>query len=138
MNKALYGHLTGDAGISALVSTRVFQHQAPTSAALDRITFTRVANEHENHLLGGAGLSRTLYQIDVWAVSGKRALAIAEAIRASLDGFIGKLMGTVNVRYAFLNNERDSIEKPVDGSEDSVFRISQDYNITHTESIPTP
>ena len=138
MKKALFDFLNADVPITALVGDRIFPIQAPTGADLPRVTITRITNGHEHHLLGAAGLSQAVYQIDSWGRNSSEVTSVAEAIRTALDGFIDKLMGAVNVRGAFLESETDSIEPPVDASQDAIFRVSQDWSISHVESIPTP
>lgn len=138
MKEELFDFLNADVPITALVGDRIYIIQAPTSADLPRITITRITNGHEHHLLGAAGLSRAVYQIDSWGRNGPEVTSVSEAIRTAMDGFIDKDMGAVNVRGAFLEAETDSIEPPVDASQNAIFRVSQDWAISHVESIPTP
>ena len=138
MKAELFAYLNADAPLTVLVGARIFPQIAPPSASFPRVTITRIVNGHERHMLASSGLSRATYQIDSWALNSPSVEAVAEALRNALDGFIGKLMGGIDIRSIFLVDENDNIEEPTDGSDNSIYRISQDYTINHRESIPTP
>lgn len=141
MKVALFEYLNADPVLDPLIGDRIYPIKAPQSADFPRLVYTRISNPREVHMLGESGLSRAIYQIDSWALDDRTVEAVALAVRLALSGFIRKFMGTsapVAVDSIFCVDEDDTVEKTVDGSDTSAFRIRQDYTINHREPIAAP
>lgn len=132
----LYKHLRDNPGVSAVVSNRIYPSQAPTSAVLPYVTYTRIADVPDRHLLGPSGLSRATIQIDCWGATNSQNAAVSEAIRLALDGRRDEL-GEVDVRSIILENETESVEAPDDSSQDATFRTRMDFDFWYRRSIPS-
>lgn len=77
--------LIGNAGVTALVSTRVAQNAAPTSAALPLVAFT--AQHNETRGLDGTLLDDEVsFEVQCWANTAVAADAVADAIEAAITG----------------------------------------------------
>ena len=131
----LFGLLTTDPGVVALVGSRVYPLAAPQGAAFPRITHQLITTTRDWDLLGPSGLRRALMQIDVWALSEGAAEELAERLRVLLDGFGGEL-GGVRVQLIQLVDEGALAEFRQDGSERPIYRVRFSARITAEESRP--
>jgi len=127
LEEGLYDHLTNDAGVSALVGTRIYPLVVPQDVALPAIAYQRISGPRDHAHDGPSGLGRARMQFTFVGTSYSQAKSVAEAVRASLDGFKGT-MGTVTVGAVLLDNEHDSwataFDKPV---------VRHDYMIWYQE-----
>ena len=71
--------LQEDAGLSALVGSKVFPLFIPSGNYLPCVTFQRLGGRPANTLSGASGLEEIDLQIDVWARDYDEAKAIAKA-----------------------------------------------------------
>ena len=76
--------LLDDAGLSALVGSKVFALVIPQGTKLPCITFQRIGGMPANTLSGHSGLEEIDLQIDVWARDYDEAKAVAKAVRAAM------------------------------------------------------
>lgn len=138
LKKALYTYLTAQVGITNLVSTRLYPSVAPESAAKPYAVFSEVTSDHKHHLTASAGLVIRRIQIDLYGTTALGLDALKEAFRAELDGFRG-VMGTdsLDVRHVMLSNEIDGFNNPIDGDQTGIHTTILEYEICHSESVPT-
>ena len=78
------------------------------------------------NLTGVSGGVRAMFQCNLWADTYSEAKALADAVRVSLDGFIGVL--TTIHTVCRLQNEHSAPDQKVGKS-----RIIQDYSVNHVE-----
>lgn len=103
--------LVTDAPLAALVSTRVYWNAIPQDAA-DPAVVMYLIDSAPGYAMGGAdGLTSSLVQIDVRAVSAASMWAIRDAIVTALSGYAGT-QGDTDFRGVFQRGERQSSEKP--------------------------
>ena len=135
---AMFSHLSSQAGITALVGTRVYATVPPSDPTYPFITFQVFSDAPEHHMGGAVGLTIVKMQIDAWAFLVQEQQDISEAIRNALDGFRG-LMGTelLDVRHCFLESRNTFQEPDKQGKNLPVHRASVDFSIWHVESLPT-
>ena len=81
----LYSVLAADAGVSALVSTRIYPNLAPESAANPLITYFMLAGTREHTLPGANNMKRKLVQISCHADTYSGAKALAAAVDSALQ-----------------------------------------------------
>ena len=82
----LYATLSNDAGVSALVGTRIYPSLAPESAALPRIDYQNVAGSRINTLPGVSDMIRKRIQINCNANTYAGSKDLAAAVIAALEG----------------------------------------------------
>ena len=123
----IYAFLIADAGVSAIVGTRVYPILMPQNPTFELITYQKISGVRGKQLSGTTGYARPVIQIDCWAESFLTAQTLADAVRSAVDGYSG-LMGSDVVDRAQIMNEMDLYE-----NETQIFRVSQDYEIWHTE-----
>lgn len=128
---ALRAFLLADAGIAALVATRVFPIKLPQGTKAASIVYTRISGAGIYHMQGDSGLSMPRYQIDAWAPTGDAATTLANLIKDRLSGYRG-VMGTgpsaIAVQGVFMADEREDYDDTV-----QLSRMSRDYFIDHEE-----
>lgn len=133
----IYSKLAANTAVTTLTSTRIYPHEAPSSAALPYITFYQISGPHAHHMLAAAGMTEPRVQIDSWDDDALGAETLADKVRLAMDGFRGT-MGSVSVRMCHLDDEAtDFFDKAHSSREGGIFRKRQDYMIWHTETVPT-
>ena len=114
--------LREDAGLSALVGSKVFALVIPQGTKLPCITFQRIGGMPANTLSGHSGLEEIDLQIDVWARDYDEAKAIAKAVRAA--------MPPSGPRFsAHLIEDQDLYE---DGT--NYFRVNMEFKVWFLET----
>lgn len=139
LESALYSYLTGKSAITSLTGAgNLYAGAAPEGAGARRLVFNRISQRRFDHLKAAGGLVRSRVQIDNYGTTPDDAIALGEAVRGVLHGFIGA-MGSeaLDVRWVTIDDWRNSYEPPHDGSSVGVHRASQDYIFVHCESVPT-
>ena len=113
--------LREDAGLSALVGSKVFALVIPQGTKLPCITFQRIGGMPANTLSGHSGLEEIDLQIDVWARDYDEAKAVAKAVRAAMPPSGPQFS-------AHLIEDQDLYE---DGT--NYFRVSMEYKVWFLE-----
>lgn len=114
--------LREDAGLSALVGSKVFALVIPQGTKLPCITFQRIGGMPANTLSGYSGLEEIDLQIDVWARDYDEAKAVAKAVRAAMPPSGPQFS-------AHLIEDQDLYE---DGT--NYFRVSMEYTVWFLET----
>lgn len=82
---ALFTRLSTFAGLTALVSTRVYPGVAPQNAALPFVTYRRVSAVRPWGMGSDAGIVMARVQLDTFALSYAAARSVAEQVRGALQ-----------------------------------------------------
>lgn len=130
LEEGLYTYLTTFAGLTALISTRVYAFRIPQGGTLPCVTYQRISTPRElSHDSAGIGneLAHPRFQFDAWATTYASAKAISDQLRSALNGH-KSTTGSVTVNGILVQDERTSFEP-----ETSLFRVSCDYVIWHTD-----
>jgi hypothetical protein len=139
LGDAVRGFLIDDAGVLALVSTRIYPDVLPqgyTVASGGALTYTIIDTVHDHLINGLSGIARS--RIEFAAFSGTRsgANAIAEAVRVS--GLVGTtgLVGGVFFESVRLEEGVQTLdERPTDGSQEHRYITVFDYLIAYQETV---
>ncbi|KKM71084.1 hypothetical protein LCGC14_1434230 [marine sediment metagenome] len=130
----LYKHLVDDAAVAALVGSRVYPAKLPQNVVLPSLSYLQLGSERSAHTGGSSGLVSATIQISCWASTYLESKSLAEAVRLSLETFVGELGGgggRTNVQGAFISNESEFFESTV-----KAYRTDLDFEIWHTETRP--
>ena len=92
IESTLYDTLRNNAGVAALVSTRIYPLVAPDNAAVPFIVYQLITGMAHNQLVGAPGSERKVLQVSCVANSYTAAKAIAVACKASINVSVGYLM----------------------------------------------
>lgn len=122
-------YILAGGAVSALIGSRFYPHKLPQSPTLPAVTY-QVISELRGHVMSGAdGTPGTRVQIDAWASTMADALAVADAIRARLDGYAGTLAGSTKAQGVFADQSQSLYEPDAE-----LHRVTRDFIIYHEES----
>ena len=82
----LYATLSGAAGVTALVSTRIYPNLVPEATANPCIDYALIAGTRLHTLIGQNDMERKLIQISCHGDTYASAKAVADAVVAALQG----------------------------------------------------
>lgn len=130
IEEGLYSYLTTYAGLTALISTRVYAFRIPQGGTLPCLTFQRISTQRtHSHDTSGTGndLARPRFQFDAWATTYASAKAINDQLRAALNGRKGTT-GTVEVLGALVEDEQPTFDPDA-----NLYRCRSDYFVWHND-----
>ena len=83
----IYAVLAADAGVTALVSTRIYDQRAPESSAATKpyLVGRVIADVPENDMDGASGTDYYRIQFDIVATTKASAKAVLTALRSALN-----------------------------------------------------
>ena len=127
LEAAFYSRLTGHAGLSALVGTRIYPKQAPQGATEPYITYSLISTADRVSAMGSdTGNVSSLYQFDIWDADELTAINVAKQLRLALQRWRNS-SGTV-VDDTFVAGERSGFDK-----ETSTHRRIMDFRFKYRE-----
>lgn len=135
IEQALVSYLSGYAGLSALISGRVYNRRVPQGAAIPCLTFFRVSTPrtHTMQTSGASGeLANPRFQFDAWGAAPGTAKDITDQLRAALNGktgSIGTAPNSVTIRAGLVEDEAEE-EPDVDAA---LYRRRSDFVIWQEE-----
>lgn len=129
---AIRNALVTNAGVSALVGTKVFPVLAPASASLPFITWRRTAVQRQHSLSGPVGLPTVILSVDVFAETYEACRDVCDAVRQCLDGW-GGVFNDVSVRNVSLTNEADGFVTLAGGDLPPVYTVQMTFAILWQE-----
>lgn len=137
MRKQLYYHLTNTAGITALVGSRIYPQLAPTESAKPYIVFTFNGMQSDYEQTGRIPYRKDTVEFMIAGSTIASLEPIAQALTDAMD-IQATLMGDPLGTQEFINattflSEYDDFDL-VDGSEDPVYTITQQYEINYQEA----
>lgn len=132
IGELLYARLTGNAGLAALVGTRVHPDMLPQTVTYPAIRYvqvsrTEVARKPVTSGEPGAKLAivRGTFQLDVYAKAYKQAHLVATAAAAAIYGWRDPANGIIIAR---VTDQQD-----VNDTEEAMQRVALDVSITYNE-----
>lgn len=137
--QALYSYLSASS-LSTLIGNRLFPQFVAEHSARPYMSYMIIgaAPIYCMRPIGTAnesGLERAVVQFDIWGDTAASADAVEQSLRQVLSGYSGVMGLTTNVRRVFKLNQTEGYEPPSDGENDSLYRISVDYEFFFN-SIP--
>lgn len=127
--QALYYQLANTAGVTALVSTRIYPIVMPQNPTLPAITYQMISNVEEEVHRGMTGDARPRFQITCWAATELAAAAVATQVRLAVMAMSGTI-AAVPIKGTWVAGETR-------GYEPDTFRYfsARDFFIAHTEAV---
>lgn len=137
IKQAIHVYLTGESLITDIVGGLIYYRTAPQNTPKGKpyLTFQVIDSNSIHHQGGSSGTADTRVQIDSYSVDADEVESLASAVRIALDGF----RGTKNETFfnnVTLDNQIDDIEGPSAGRQFGIERTTQDFLVTHDESVP--
>lgn len=121
------------AAVSALtdeVGTRIYRYHRSRGSALPAVTFQRIETEIVNHSKGATETHWTRIMVDSWAEDMDTVRTVADAVTSALSGW-SNTGGTPSISMCHQQSDVDLTEEPEHGDDAMLFRVSQDYRISH-------
>jgi deferrochelatase/peroxidase EfeB len=131
----LRSYLAADAGVSALVASRIYPVALDVTAPRPALVYQRMPRSpHDQTLTASLGTSLATFHITAFADDYADADALAEAVRQAMQAFSGT-MGATHVDSAVLADDYDEYFDPVDGSSRGTYAVISEFRIRYRESI---
>jgi hypothetical protein len=129
LEPVIYTKLSGNAGVLAQVSTRIYPVQGPQGGSRPLIVYSKVSDNPINNAAPAfASESNARVRFHAIAETYAGAKAVAAAIRSALDGW--RDTGTSpKVQSALPIGEYDATEYQSDGTVQAIHVVSLDYSI---------
>lgn len=121
------------------ISTRFWPNRLPKNPTFPCAIYNEISRTPEHHLSGAAALTKVRIQVDIFAegASGREdAEDAANGFRDAADGYVGAA-GSEYIQTCHLDSQRDDHDEPIDASDVPLYRISQDWIVAVTETIPS-
>lgn len=131
MEESLTALVLADAGVAAIVGTRVTWLTRPQASALPAIVLQLISAIPVDSDEGDSGLVASRVQIDGWATSPLDAKKTIRAVKQRLSGRQDQHSGT-EFQGIFTEDERDAVEETHAGQ--VVYRAGLDIIIWHNET----
>ncbi len=129
VGQIIYGILSATAGVTSLVSTRIYPDMAPQNATFPYIVFQKLSTQPTDTKEGASPLDKILVQIDCYSGSYDTSHTIAAAIRTALDRYSGTINGHVVDKIIFSNDSSGSPQDVPTTTGSMIYWASQDYEI---------
>ena len=137
IEQAIYSVLSGNAAVSALVSTRIYPTIAPEGASLPFLAYRRVETEHvQTKSRTQDDLARARIEVRCVASSYSGVRTLADKVRLALHGYAGT-SGSYTIRGTISEGEYDSGELPPDGTDVPRHVVVNDYGVWFSETAPS-
>jgi hypothetical protein len=121
--------------LAHIVGNRIY-FAVPSQLSAYPCVVVKVADRGYSHNLAGSdSISSADMQLTALALYENQAVAAAEAIRQSFDGFGGTVDG-VPMMQTFLIDESDDQVTPPDGSDNWIYMVTLTYRVRHR--VPAP
>lgn len=127
IEKDLKTYLLAQAGVSALVGTRVYASHLPQQPTLPAITFNRITGQRELMHSGRSGLAHPQFQVDCWADDYTEVKQLAEQVRLVLEGYGGSMGSSTGCAVVWFGDIDDFDE------ESESYRVIITVEIWHNE-----
>lgn len=124
---AIYTQLSGYAGLTALVGTRIYPRLLPQSSSKPAVVYSRVSSERFSAFSTDSGVVKARMQCDVYAATYDAALAVREQVRGALQRY--SVDSPLKVFDTYILNEIDLYD-----SETELHHLVLDFEINYQET----
>jgi hypothetical protein len=130
LDESLIQLLLADAGVVALVGTRIYSTQAPQGSALPALVFQRdtASRGSFQHMTGMTGLARATFTISALGVSLESTRNLTRAVRVALQ-----YKRSSSIRLAVCKGDDDLVEPQGGGEQLPIYRTDMSVEITFSE-----
>ncbi len=125
---AIYGILSGDATLTAIVSTRIYPEAAPQNAANPCIVYSESTPEFNDNKSGVSHLDVNLVQVDVYASTISVRNTIGSRIRTLLDRYSGTV-NSINIQSIQCVYSYKTWEFENDKEDKKIYRQTFDFKV---------
>lgn len=135
LEAAIVARLAATNAVVAIVDGRVYANVLPQGVAYPAVRYQRISTPRLKSLSGPTGRARPRFQIDCYGERHSEVLALSEAIRGALDGFVGLVPIGSGATPPTVQIDASSAEDEEGGYEDDVRVHHQrlDFILSHEE-----
>lgn len=128
INEAIYSRLSGAAGVSALVSSRIYPGLAPQGTPWPFVVYWRDSSDYLTTLDAQTSVAESKFTVLCYAETYLGAEALSAAVRAALVGWTATSGPQVQHCLIESDNARYVV---VEGTDAPVWEIEHNYTIMH-------
>ena len=128
LDEGLFDHLTGHAGVAALIGTRIHPDYFSEDEELPAIAYSLEDDRSMHTQQGPSTLRQAIYRFDIWADTVSEVMAVVRQMRAALDGFRGSFKD-IPVVGAFFDGAGRSRDPDT-----QTFNVSMRFTIHYQET----
>jgi hypothetical protein len=121
----IYGILSAYAGLTALVSTRIYPLVLPQDCDLPAVCYQLVSDVPEYILAKAVANQNARVQVNSYAITLDAAKSVAIQVKAAMVGYDGTI-GSVAVRDITIANEQDLYESDLD-----IYNLTVDFMVIY-------
>jgi len=136
LEKAIGALLAADAGVAAIVGTRIYIESAPNSAATPYIIFHETSQVPDESIGGEIGLSTAEIQIDVYADTTIARQNATRAVKHALSHFHGA-RGNAFINRTTISGIIKSVSDKLDGTEATWHKSEITADVIYSTDIPS-
>ena len=122
--------LVGDAGVSAVVGTRIYPFQREEDSALPAIVYRSTMENPQQSLRSEVDLSETIVEYECIAATIAAAKSLAELVRQALAGTSGAI-GDIPHGAIRHTHSKSSFFDPFDGSAEGLFSEIVEFTVMY-------
>lgn len=131
-------HLIANAGVTALVGSRIYSGLRPRNGDLPCITMALVSGESQHHLVSESRLANRFMQVACWGATYDSAADVANAVRLAISGLTGEWgtgANTATVESCVLRGSYDTYDEQQDGTQIvSAEGVVDDYSLIYIQT----
>lgn len=105
IEEAIVAHLLAAPAVAGLVGKRVQTEELNEKSEMPAIAIRQASRDGVHSTEGPSGLAAVRFHFDIWSKRRLEARRLSDAVRTALDGFAGKLGGSIPVSPALLEDE---------------------------------
>ena len=109
----VYGILSADSNVTALVSTRIFPVRAAQGQSWPFVSYQVIDNNPTKQDSGPSPMDELLVQVNCYADKWSDVENLASTVRTALDGYSGTVNST-DVRYVEYEDEQDLFDNELE------------------------
>jgi hypothetical protein len=130
VSESVYARLSGFAGLTALVGTRIYPVALDQDATMPAVVFRRLPAGCENVFGGSSGLGRPIFSISAWGSTLASAEAVRAQVRLAMDVSMVGLGGAggVNAQVLRLSEPMEVLD-----TETGWYQVTEDYQVFYQE-----
>jgi len=114
------------------VATRVSPADSPENVGSSRIVYTRISEPRVQSHQGFSGAAHPRYQLDCLARDDDTADAVAENLKAGIDGYSGTAAGVVYLQSVLVLDEGDTLDPDAGKNINRTYGRRVDVEIWYT------
>ena len=132
VEKALCTILNNTAAVTDIIGTSIYPEVLSPDATLPALVYQQISGVRDHVTAGPSGLASPRFQLTCWAATYQRAAELAEAVRQTLDGYSGTVVGII-IQAIHLLDESDMPSVRPDNKEQTRRGKRLDFQVWHKE-----